>query len=60
MEISNDGQSAVSVTVKDGIAAKVELYVNDRGEIECRTAIVFVDEINQRMSPERASVESST
>lgn len=43
MEISKDGK-AESVTVKDDIAARVQIYTDEHGEVRVRCQILFVKE----------------
>jgi len=63
VEITKDGR-AESVTVEDGIAARVEMYVDEHGDFRVMCQVLFVDEevarINQRTSPRLFSDGSST
>lgn len=75
MEITKDGK-AESVTVKDDIAARVQIYTDEHGNVRVRCQVLFVKEeaekaqrqehkrradiANQKMLPGRASDESST
>jgi hypothetical protein len=58
VEISKDGK-AESVTVEDGIAARVQIYVDEHGATRVRCQVLFVDEVaasvNQKTSPGHAS-----
>lgn len=65
MEITKDGK-AESVTVKDDIAARVQIYTDEHGNVRVRCQVLFVKEeaekaqrradiANQKTSPGHVS-----
>ena len=60
MEITKDGK-AESVTVKDDIAARVQIYTDEHGKTRVRCQVLFIggrsldEDVIQKTSPGRAS-----